>query len=265
MKKVISLFLAVAVLSVATTAMAAPTQSGSVSGNLRNGVTTFGATNSSSMPCFRTGDTITFTLGTLASGNELTVLTYKDGEAGSLSDSNVQYINQYTLDSTSKEISYTIRSQESGVYVLKANDSSGTVATFYYKIGSAEVSLVTKPGGVETLVTGTPGDPYLIKQDSSGKYSVGFLAKVTFNGTGADLEDIGAHPGFIVTNGTVTKNYGFGLGSNASSKTVAGLDATNLEIAGNYSVLYGLTIYNVTAGDEDDMQATAVLDTTSAQ
>jgi len=262
MKKVISLFIAVAVLCLATSALATPTAS-NVDGE-RNNQSSFGATNSGTMPCFRPGDTITFDLNSLASG-EVTLITYKDGSESSLSDSNVQYINQYTVTSGSSEVTYTIRDQASGVYVLKVNDASGTAATFYYKIGNATVTLIGKENGVTTTYnTSTPGTPYRIAQTKDGtSYSVGFLAKVTLD-SGVSLTEIGANPGFAVKKDSgAEKKYGFGVnnsnGADNSSKSVASLQDAAYELEGEYSFIYGLTIYNVTSTSHG-LTARAILD-----
>ena len=268
MRKAISLFLAASVLAFATTAMAAPTQSGSVTGTpgVRNSVTTFGnAANAASMPCFRPGDTINFTLGNLTDG-ELTLITYKDGSAGSLSDSNVQYINQYTISgSTTQAVNYTIRTQDSGVYVIKANDASGTVATFYYKIGNAAMYTVNGNGegsgsfGAENA----SGSPYILHYDApSGTYSIGFIGKAVIDSGSVSLADIGAHPGFAITHGGTTKNYGFGLGSNSGN---AVSDLSSYEISGSYSYIYGITVKGITSGQQTGWTAQAVLDTANAQ
>ena len=272
MRKAISLFLAASVLCLATSAMAAPSVS-SVTGD-RNGVNSLPTSSSAAMSCFVPGGTINFDVSGVTSERELTVISYKDGSEGSLSDSNVQYINQYTLTDTltdtSKHISYTIRDLPYGRYVLKINDSSGTVATFYYKVGDAEVVLLTDELG--GYVDGDYGTPYLTGLADDGTYSIGFLGRVTIGSSEISLADLGAHPGFLIKEGSGTaKRYGFGLdtrssngdtdaGSNNLAKTIANLDAMEITSDSSYSFIYGLTMYNVTSGRQNNITAQAVLD-----
>lgn len=254
MKKAISLFLALSVLCFATSAMAATNRINTVGNAPRNSVTEFGSEyNSASMPGFRPGDTLSFNLNALTVSNELTVISYKYNET--LSDSTVQYINQYTVDSASKIIPYTIRDLDSGVYVLKFNDDAEEVATFYYKVGTATVELVQSQNS--TVSAGTLGTAYR-KQKIGNTWSIGFIGKVTIDSNKVNLADIGATPGFTVDmgNGKSTKSY-FGQSGN---KTVADLDRTALEISGSYSFIYGVTVYNVTDGQQDNIKASVSLD-----
>ncbi|MBR4723328.1 MAG: hypothetical protein IK072_01160, partial [Clostridia bacterium] len=254
MKKAISLFLAASVLCLTTSALA-DIETGTVTrtgGAIYNGKTTLQSdyNNKSNMPAFRPGDTINFDVTGVTSGKELTVISYKYGaESDGLVDGEVQYINQYTLASASQPISYKIREQASGVYKIVFNDTVNTVATFYYKVGNATAVMLNKGGQ-------TAGTPYLSLQADDGTWSIGFLGKVTIDSADISLTDIGAHPGFTVTeSGGQTKTYAFGHGVN-SSKTVAGLQNTTqiAEVSGSYSFIYGLTIYNVTADDEDEIE-----------
>lgn len=263
MRKVISLFLAVAVLCLSTSAMAAPT-AGTVSGMRKSTNNTLqdSASSTSSMPCFRPGDTISFSVGSVVSGEELTVISYKNGETPD--DTTVQYINQYTLSSSSQSISYTIRNLDSGVYMLKFTGSTSGSATFYYKIGNATVQVLDnddKDGnGKGTFVTGY-GDPYIMKQANDNTWSIGFVGMVTVDSADVTLSDLGATPGFQITNGPKTKSYGFGQ---EGQKTVANLESVTgnakLEISGSYSFIYGLTLYDVPNGTQNSYTAQAVVD-----
>lgn len=271
MRKAISLFLAASVLCLATSAMAVPSQSGDVSGTLnlsngststgtRNGVTGFGnAENAASMPCFRPGDVIIFTIGNLTAGEELTLITYKNGETPS--DSTVQYINQYTVSGTTQAVNYTIRDLTSGIYMLELNGGTSGKKTFYYKVGDASVQVLDNDamdGRNHGTFKSGEGDPYIIKQAGNGKWSVGFIGKVIVESGDITLGDIGANPGFSITNGSKTKKYGYGFNG---QKAVSALDATTkYEISGSYSLIYGLTMYNVTDGSQSSIKATAVLD-----
>ena len=258
MRKAISLFLVAAVLCLSTTAFATVATSG-VTG-AKNGETSLNSTyngtggRTATMPGFRPGDTISFDVTGVTSGNEMTLICYKYGaESDGLTSSEVSYINQYTLSDTSQEISYTIPAGSAGIYKVVINDSSSPVANFYYKVGAASAGLLNSREGTQ----------YLIKETGSGTYSVGFLGQVTITDSEVRLQDIGANPGFTIINSASgkTKTYAFGLGTN-SGNTVADFD--NFEVNGSYSYIYGLTIYNVPASDKDSFTATANAYITSA-
>ena len=264
MRKAVSLFLAAAVLCLSTSAMASPT-AGSITSTVRNGDTSMpsSASSTSTMPCFRPGDTITFNVSSLTSGEQLTVISYKEGS--SASDSTVQYINQYTV-SGDQTVSYTIRSQASGVYKLVFNGSVNGTANFYYKVGNATMKIINGNGnGGGSYVVNGPGSPYRIYQDPvSDNYSVGFIGKVTIDSGDISLMDIDANPGFEITeSGGKTHKYNFGSGVN-SGKTVANLNdlrGSGIEVSGSYSFIYGLTLYNITGSTSTSrFTATAVLD-----
>lgn len=257
MKRAISLFLALSMLCFATSAMADVTNSG-VTGSRNNLSTMPTAANSNSMPCFRPGDTISFNVSGVTKDEELTVISYITGSASNLSDSTVQYINQYTLTGTTQAISYTIRDEASGIYAIKINDSVGsTVATFYYKVGRATAVLVQ--GQSSTVSAGTFGTPYRMVQMPDGTWSIGFIGKVTLDSTVVNLMEMGATPGFTVkntSNSKTTKSY-FGQTGN---KAVIDLHGTKYEINGSRSFIYGLTVYNVPNGNQDNIQASVSLD-----
>lgn len=263
MKKAISLFLAVSALCFATSAMAVPTTN-NLGGNVRNGVATL-PTSNSNMPCFRNGDTISFTVGSVTSGKELTLISYKDGDASA-----VQYINQYTLSSASQAVSYTIPdTATTGTYVIKINDEGGTAATFYYKVGNIKVELIQEDYSV--VVDPNYGDPYKIVKITSGShsgtYSVAFIGKVTVTGGGIGLTELGATPGFDIKDTSTNKHSTSRFGT-SGNPTVAAFEAGvsdstrsgKREIGGNWSFVYGLTIYNVTDGSQGNVKAKAVLD-----
>ena len=267
MKKAISLFLAVSVLCFATSALAA-IGTGTVTGDVRNGQTTMPQSYTlASMPCFRTGDTITFTVSGVTSGRELTLISYKYN--ASLTNATVQYINQYTV-SDDVPISYTVREQASGVYVVQINDESGTVATFYYKVGNVSVSTVTQSGEVTYPTYGTP---YLTHQYSADKWSIAFIGKATIDGSLIKFGDVNATFGFEFSDtSTGTNIHGKSSGqATGTGHTVTGaaLDSffadlltdngVSVEINGSYSVLYGLTLYNVPNSSYDKVTARAVM------
>lgn len=274
MRKAISLFLAAAVLCLSTSALAA-VGTENVDG-MRNSEDTLysgysgGSARSLNMPGFRPGDTISFDVTGVTNGNEMTLICYKYGaESDGLDNSEVIYINQYTLTASSLEdIRYKIpASAASGIYKVVINDSSNPVANFYFKVGTATVGVLNGDGSGNTstnrsadFIAGS-GSPYIIKKIGD-TYSVGFVGKVTIESGDIRLQDIGANPGFAITQGSTTKKYGFGTninGVNNTGKTVAGLDNL-IEVGGSYSVIYGVTMYNVPDGSQNSITAQAVLD-----
>lgn len=268
MRKAISLFLAASVLCLSTSAMAAaPTISGNVGGSLTNGdsgtrnnVVAFGnAEDAANMPGFRPGDTIIFTVGSLTVGDEVTLITYKNGDTPS--NSTVQYINQYTAEAATQAIRYTIRSGlTQGIYKLEIN-GGGTVSNFYYKVGDATVLALhnaDRDGNSHGTFSSGYGNPYIIKQAENGTWSVGFVGKVTVGSGEITLGDIGANPGFAIKEGETIKKYGYGVDGNKAVSTLQ--ETTQYEVSGSYSFIYGLTMYNVTDGHETSITAEAVLD-----
>jgi hypothetical protein len=268
MKKAISLFLAVSALCFATSAMALPTTD-DLDGDVRNGVDAL-PTSNSNMPCFRNGDTISFNVESVTADTQLTLISYKSGETPG--SSNVVYINQYDLEDTSQAVSYTIPdTTTTGTYVIKINDEGGTAATFYYKVGNIKVELIQADYSV--VVDPNYGDPYKMVKITSGKhsgtYSVAFIGKVTVTGGGIGLTELGATPGFDIkdtsTNPNKHSTSRFGTSGNP---TVAAFEAGvsdstrsgRREIGGDWSFVYGLTIYNVTDGSQGNVKAKAVLD-----
>ena len=265
MRKAISLILASMVLCLSTSALATVETQG------RDGSGTIGRNNQSAlysgsysgtgainttMPGFRPGDTISFDVTGVTSGNEMTLICYKYGaESDGLISSEVSYINQYTLSAASQKIDYTIPSgSANGVYKVVINDSSNPVANFYYKVGTVTAELISSAEGANPT-------QYRAKQFADNKWSIGFIGKVTVKSSDVTLAELGATPGFEITDGSVIKKYGFGVDGN---KTVGGLQNVTgnakLEVSGGYAIIYGLTMYNVPNGTQDDVRATATTD-----
>ena len=269
MKKAISLFLVLSVLSLATCAMAAPTvDNGGVSnGSVSYGrTTTFftgdvtGAGRTTPMPGFRPGEQIVFTAKTLTPGAQLTVISYKCENLSSgitLSDSNVQYINQYTI-SGNQEVRYTIRNTGAGIYCLKMNDAAyEDVATFYYKVGDVSTEMIP-----------SDGTPYTKVDYHDGTYSIGFIGKATISGsTNVALGDIVSGVGFTFTAPTTGTDVNSNV--NGATRTIAAsdidtyfndlIDSGDIELNGSYSVIYGMTIFHVPSVYKDSITATAVV------
>ena len=281
MKKVISILLAVMMLACATSAMA-DTGTSNLTNGYSNGTqynrntNTFVASSgsTSTMPCFRPGDTVKFDVTGAAVGDDITIVTYRLGQGGSLSDSTLQYINQYKATANTQNVSYVVRDiKPTGVYQLDIKVGSNAVKTLYYKTGNVDACMIPTPGNTSAFV---------IREITGGTWSVGFVGKVTIDNNVTSLADIGAKPGFAITIGGTTKNYNFG-GSNGGdpiedlslSNTTAyrsgdelQLDATHAsalsagnELYGGYSFVYGMTVYNVdTYAHAAAITATALTD-----
>jgi hypothetical protein len=254
MRKIISAFLAIGMITLAASAASAASVESVTGGRSSNTGVIASPSTTSTMPCFRPGDTINFTVSSVTSGNELTVISAKYNET--LSDSTVQYINQYTLSSSSQPVTYTIRDQADGVYEVKINDSVNTVATFYYKIGKPVVTIEDANDlDSEAIVSGTP---YIIRQFGS-TYSIGFVGRITLSGSVNNFQDVDAQPGFTVTDGSHTKTYLL------DSDKVDDLDAyltskaSGLELGGNWSIIYGMTMYDIPAANVGDITASAAI------
>ncbi len=252
MKKAISILLAVATMAFATSAMAATDGDVGTTAN-RKGTTAFVSNASlvSSMPCFRVGDTVTFDVSNLTSGKELTVITYKSG--GSLSDSTVQYINQYTT-TTSQTISYTVRDIDAGIYVLSINENGNKLSDFYYKIGTPTVELITASPAISNTSA-------YVMEAYDGKWSIGFVGKVKVDTGAINIHEIAPNAGFKITANGVSKQVGFGMNTaGIADNSSVSLEGQDLEITGGYSVLYGLTMYDVPEAQKNAVTAEVKLD-----
>jgi len=267
MKKLIGI-ITLTVLLFSMTCVSAATISGGRNFSSVVDPTTF--SDVSSLPMFRTGDTITFNLSALKVGNLITVLSAKcanDGQIDEISDSNLQYINQYTLDNTSKSFSYVIKDIEDGIYALLMNDGDGNITRFYYRVGSIELKM--RSASKEWTDSAAPY--FILAFDANGNnigvgenasadhYSIGFIGKATISSKTGSLKDIGATPGFEFTDSkaNVTKRYGFTTDELTALETFF----KNNEINGTLSVIFGTTMYNVPALNLSSITATAVADT----
>lgn len=251
MKKAISILLAVTAFAFASSAMAASV--GDISN--RKGTTAF-VTDSSSisaMPCFKNGDTVTFDVSELLSGTQLTVISYKVGEDGDADY--IQYINEYDLSSTSKTITYTVRDIEPGMYVLQLNGNGFEIGKFYYTVDIGAVLLTAEDAGRSAESNSTA---YVMQDKGDGTWWIGFVGKVTIYDTTQYVSDMAPNVGFVITKDGASKKYGFGVGDNA---LLTPPDMDNLvEVAGSYSFVYGVTMYNVPDGEEDTILAEVTLD-----
>ena len=245
MKKAISILLAIATIAFATSAMAA-TATTSTSYNANSAL----PLSTSSMPTFRVGQTITITANSLDTNDgTLTVISYKDG--ATLEDAYVQYINQYDISSSSQTITYTIRDKETGVYHLELNDGTGKVV-FYYTIGKVETALKTAGNDASNP------DAYFA-QPFNGKWSVGFIGKIAISYyDGGEIGDLGVKPGFSFTDSGTGKTSAVKRTTAITNSTGSGDPERSAvyELDGEATYLYGVTVYNITAGSQDDIRAT---------
>jgi len=238
MKKLISSALAVAAIVCATSSLAA-TSDGTLGSESRNDVTALQKvdTETSSMPGFRGGDVISFNVGNLISGNNLTIISYKLNNEDSLNNATIQYINQYEIDEVTKNVEYVVRDNvEDGIYKLSLNGNDNSeVINFYYKVGNPEFSVV-------------PGDGTSYKKiesyQSGGqtKYAVGFVAKAVLGSNDVSFPDVGVSElGFTFTaNGTTI----------TQKLTQEPFDAIAeaqkyIESDGGIAFVYGVTVYGI--------------------
>ncbi|MBR4173096.1 MAG: hypothetical protein IKR46_01850 [Clostridia bacterium] len=255
MKKVISLLLAIATLSFATSAMAA-VGTNNLSGYRNYSAVTLADTSSTAtMPGFRPGDTVEFEVTGANVGDDITLVTYVLDEE--LTDATVQYINQYTADSNGKAtVTYKVREGlPSGIYQIDIKAGSQATKTVYYKIGDVAAKMIAESNiNNSDQITGAQAlnksaGPVKI-ENNGGKYTIGFLGKVTVSSADVSLAEIGAKPGFTITGNGKTKSYNFREGINATrtpGETLAqdAVAAADIEIDGEYSFVYAMTIYNI--------------------
>lgn len=236
MKKLISVLLTVCAIAANTTVFAADVNS-IITGSQNNKESLVAdSTQTAEMPCFKSGDILKFDVSNLTPGNQLTLISYK-ASAEDLSNSTVQYINQYTLgdEEDTKPIEYKIRDIEDGIYkiVLNGNDNNA-VATFYYKVGEATVA----------MVTATDGTKYHLAQefgpDGNTTYSIAFIASAKLDSSELTFADTGVNK--------------LGMKFTANGKTMASSELTSeqieaaantVETDGTVTLYYGLTMYNI--------------------
>lgn len=214
MKKLISVLLAVSALALSTSAFAAaPTVS-----SRNEKATAFAEATAGTLPCFRNGDTVTFTLSGVT--GTVTLLSSK-ADATSVDNNSIQYINQYTKDSDNNvSVTYKIRELTNGTYKLLIKDGEATVAEYYYNVANPTANVLTTANGSTTL-----------SDDGNGK--LGFGVVVSTNG--ASFADSGAGMKFTLTdenNQKYTQEY-TGSWMNLFLGT---------EVGGNANVFYGLEV-----------------------
>ncbi|MBO5060085.1 MAG: hypothetical protein J6C82_04145 [Clostridia bacterium] len=235
MKKLVSVVLAALVMTFSATAFAA--EAGELSSS-RNSVTTLaGEVTASSIPGFRPTDTLLFNLSGLTTENQMTLISYKvnsEGVEADLDNTTIQYINQYTLDADTKEIKYTIRDIEEGIYKIVINDGTTTL-NYFYKVGNPQIE----------LIRGANDTDYITKEEytEDGVYSIAFVAKASL-GPNVSFEEVGiSDVGFYVENTAAeNKNYTATLTNEKLTELYKAV-----ETDGDCNIYYGVTIYNIPA------------------
>lgn len=262
MKKLISVLATVCLLAanVGSFAYAAP-MAGTVTSS-RNNVENLGSNTSENLPCFRPGDTLKFDVSGVTAEKELTLISYKydiDSTSTALTNSNVQYINQYTLENSTQAIEYKIRENtDEGIYKILINGNDGTeaneVATFYYKVGDVKL------GMVKFTDNDTEKNYYKLETNTDGSYDIAFIAKATINSevSFADLGVTGL--GIELKSGDKTVNTEYL--TNIDSKIVKGNTETgnnnSIEANGDITFYYGVAVVDVPSTETFDITATAV-------
>lgn len=233
----------------------AVTSEGTLTQPTRNEIQTLGEStddglsykDKDSLPAFRAGDVLQFDISELTASKELILISHKYN--ADLSDSTVQYLNQYTIDAASMTINYKIRDIEDGIYKIVLNGNDGlNIANFYYKVGNPTISIVK--GNDDTT-------DYYLSKEYDGTYSVAFVAKVTMDTADVTLQDTGIE----------TVGLEFNLKDASGKKVYKDLSSTQIsnllygdEIGGTVSFYYGLTMYKIPAEDLDKIIATPRLD-----
>lgn len=176
MKRTISIMLAVAMLSFATSALADTTSTGTVENKTENKTFAVSPENTDSMPCFEPGDTVEFTVSGAKTGDDITLLSFKNGEE--VADATVQYIDQYVATGSTQDVVYTIRDLDEGVYNLKIKVEDNELYTVYYMVGAASEA---KYGDVNGDGEVTPADVTFLARNLAGWKEYGTINKTNSN------------------------------------------------------------------------------------
>lgn len=187
MKKIALVLCAVMTFSCMNSVFAAATSTDAT--NSRNTTKIFTQNKNEAMPSFRAGDTLSFNVSNLATGTQLTVISYK--VSGEIGNNTVQYIDQRTIDEAHDTVQYKIRDIEDGIYCVSVKDGNDNEAyTLYYKVGTPKYAVVK--GTDENTNAATD---YYVKvektTDTGTVYSVGYLGKAHFKTDDLAFDDYG--------------------------------------------------------------------------
>ncbi len=249
MKKLAAVLLMISSLVMSASAFAA-TSEGVLIGDSKNGKSQLqkgwdSVELKANMPCFGLNDVLQFNIQGLTTEKQLTLISYRVNEQ-TLSDANIQYVNQYTLGAEDFTVKYTIRDTEDGIYRIVVNCGDGSIVDFYYKVGIPTYNVVNRNTGAGT-------NYYLINNNPDGSYSVGFLGKITMDSTDVSFDDAGiVDVGFELS----------GIGSDGKDTTLQYFNDTpltglndfakygNIEIEGSVTFIYGMELHNIPVGTE---------------
>ena len=266
MRKLVSTLIAVCAMAVNVNTFAAPTPGNFLNSSRNEKTGLVNTTNAlADLPTFRANDIIKFNVSGLKSGKQFTLISYKVDEED-LTNSSVQYINQYTLTGDNHTIEYRVRDISDGIYQITLNANSGEtddVATFYYKVGTPKVE----------IIPAEEGKYYTKLQDNkNGTLSVAFVAKATIGTVDVSFSEAGvASFGLDVNLGKdssgndVIRTEKFEGSINEIVTKFLETNEANIEINGSYTIYYGLTVYNIP--DEEaatSIKATPVIYDTAA-
>ncbi len=249
MLKLISALIAICAMTVSINVSAATV--GTITTPTKNNIDSLGTSDTStdSLPTLRAGDTLQFDVSDLTANTTLTLISYKRGSEAT--DSTVQYINEYSLTSTSQTIDYTIRDIEDGIYeiVITGNDGKD-VANFYYKVGTPKVTILTGEGGTD----------YYIKEkflQANGTYlwSVAFVGKVSMGSGDVSFSDAG-----LTSVGLkISDTEGHFVYRDLPEEQLSAL-INNAELFGAITIYFGLTMYKIPENKLNTIIATPRLD-----
>lgn len=182
MKKFAAVLCAVMSLCCAGNAFAA-IEGNALTDGSRNNVGTLSdkIDNTTNLPCFRPGDTLSFNISGLKENEQLTLISYKY-DATSIDNETIQYIDQKTVKSTTDTVKYKIRDVEQGIYSIKLKTDSESLYTLYYKVGKPEVK----------LVKGKDGNTWAVKIDAEDNTSsLGYVGLITIGSQDVSFADVG--------------------------------------------------------------------------
>ena len=187
MKKIALVLCAVMTFSCMNSVFAATTSTDAA--DSRNDTTIFTENKNGDMPSFRAGDTLSFDVSNLATGTQLTVISYK--VSGEIGNDTVQYIDQRTIDEAQDTVQYKIRDIEDGIYCVSVKDGNDDAAyTLYYKVGTPKYEVVKNTDEATNADTN-----YYVKvektTDTGTVYSVGYLGKAHFKTDELAFDDYG--------------------------------------------------------------------------
>lgn len=235
MKKLISLLLAVSVMTMSSSAFAAylsadgqrnPGDNSSAVGGANSNVLRDYSHTVKHLAAYRPGDTLTFKKGdlTVNSGDTVTFVSSKL-DATSLSNSTVMFIDQLTVDSSNPSFSYKIREGlADGIYKLDIKIGSQDVDTFYYLVGTPKVEILfTDENEKSQTYTAADGTTY-------------YFASATIGSGDVMYEQVGVD------------SFGFKFGDNNYTFKAETFDsATNAqEIEGTVNWLFSIGVKDVT-------------------